>query len=56
MRKFEYQVKAFGPGREQAPDQLQVALNQLGESGWEVATTFLKDNSYVFFVLKKAKD
>ena len=55
MTKFEYQVKVFGSGREQAPDQLQIALNDLGDSGWEVAASSVKDNS-LFVVLKKPKD
>ena len=52
MTKFEYLVKVFGPGREQAPDQLQLVLNDLGDSGWEVAATSVKDNS-LFVVLKR---
>jgi hypothetical protein len=55
MTKFEYLVKAFGPGREQAPDQLQIALNDLGDSGWEVVATFVKDVAFMFFVLKRPK-
>jgi hypothetical protein len=56
MKKFEYQVQVFGPGGKQSAGELQAALNRLGESGWEVATTFFNESSYLFFVLKKSKD
>ena len=49
--KFEYQVKLFSAG--QPPDQIEKVLNQSGESGWEVAATFVKQDSTLCFVLKK---
>jgi signal transduction protein with GAF and PtsI domain len=51
MMKFEYQVKLFSAG--QPPDQIENVLNQSGESGWEVAATFVKQDSTLCFVLKK---
>ena len=51
MMKFEYQVKPFSAG--QPPDQIEKVLNQLGESGWEVVATFVKQDSTLCFVLKK---
>ena len=51
--KFEYQMKPFGAG--QPFDQIEKVLNQLGESGWEVVATFVKQDSTLCFVLKKPK-
>jgi hypothetical protein len=51
MMKFEYQVRLFSAG--QPPDQIEKVLNQSGESGWEVAATFVKQDSTLCFVLKK---
>jgi hypothetical protein len=51
--KFEYQMKPFGAG--QPSDQIEKVLNQLGESGWEVVATFVKQDSTLCFVLKKPK-
>jgi hypothetical protein len=44
-------VKPFSAG--QPPDQIEKVLNQSGESGWEVAATFVKQDSTLCFVLKK---
>jgi hypothetical protein len=44
-------VKLFSAG--QPPDQIEKVLNQSGESGWEVAATFVKQDSTLCFVLKK---
>ena len=51
--KFEYQVKLFSAG--QPPNQIEKVLNQSGETGWEVAATFVKQDSTLCFVLKKPK-
>ena len=49
--KFEYQVKLFSAG--QPPDQIEKVLKSIRRIRWEVAATFVKQDSTLCFVLKK---
>jgi len=51
--KWKYQI--FQPSANRDATQIQDALNDLGEDGWEVATSWIAKNQ-ISFLLKKPKN
>ena len=53
MQKWEYYLMIQNPSRE--PTQVQEALTNLGESGWELVSIYMNDTGNNVFILKKPK-
>jgi hypothetical protein len=53
--KFEYKVLTL-IGSQQADDQIEHALNELGVNRWEVVASFIKTNGLYALVLKRPKE
>lgn len=50
MQKWEYQTEAFSPNRD-----IEEALNQIGEGGWELVVVYMNGAGNNVFIFKRPK-